>query len=349
MAKNSWTEQLKRYDDAVKDDYNPFLPENMVRCTSPYVNWIFGHRNGAFPKGCGVMLYGPQKSGKSLLISDFIANLHREDPEAIVIKFNTELRGQYQKSTFLGIDPDRLIEYDTNVPIDIFNRISGDISEMIDQGAPIKMIVIDSMSGIRGIRGLDSNDIDQAQIGDEALTITRGLKQIASILKKKKIAYFLTSHMRANIDTNNPHAKKDKAAANWATKHFAEYFVSVVRAGAKDDVKDLAGNLFESEIKDARGNKDVIAHSIYCKMEESSFGISGRAAKFTIDYKNGIINIHDQITEMAMNAGIIKSAGGSWYEYDGKRMNGKKQVSLFLKDNPELAQELVKQVHALDN
>jgi recombination protein RecA len=344
---NPWTDQLRAFDDVVQNDYDPYIFENMVRCSSPYVNWAFGHKNGAFSKGCTTLLYGPPKGGKSLLINDFIAQLHKEDPEAIVIKFNTERRGQYQQAQFLGIDPERLIEYDTDVPADIFNRISNDIVGLLEQGAPIRMLVIDSMNRIRGTRSLDANNIDQAQIGDQAKTITEGLAQIGAIIRKYKIACFMTCHIRSNLDTANPHAKKEKMAAAWALKHFAEYFVSVTRAGSKEDSKDLSGNLFESEVKDARGNKDVVAHSIYCKVEESSLGVAGRSAKFTIDYKKGIINIHDQITELAINTGLIKGSG-AWYEYNGKRMNGKKQVSQFIKDNPEIAEELVKQAHELD-
>jgi hypothetical protein len=93
----------------------------------PSVNWSFAMPGNGMPFGYSMILYGPPKGGKSFLINAMIGQLHKDDPEAIAITYNTELRGQIQTNAnqlaLWGIDPDRFQVYDTNAPENIFDKI----------------------------------------------------------------------------------------------------------------------------------------------------------------------------------------------------------------------------------
>jgi hypothetical protein len=346
---NNWAKLLDAYEDVVKWDYDPYAKENMLFYPSPFLNWIYANRNHGIPAGTGTLFFSEPKAGKSLVIQAALAHLHRNDPDAWAIIWNTEMRGKYQKGFFEGVDPKRVRIFDTNRPEDIFDRMEKEILPMIQDGFPLKMVAFDSITMIGGTKSQNPDrSINDHLVGDKALTITKGWEKIIPILKKHNITYFGVEQMRKNVDTSNPNGPKDKMAGVFMTKHVFEYFVSIKRAGAADDKKDLTGQEFTEDAKDARGNKLQTGHKIYFKMEESSLGPAGRAGVITIDYRKGLVNTHEEITLMGIGTGVIK-AEGAWYTLpNGKRVNGKKQVAEFLRDNPEELAKVLEAVKALD-
>src|SRR6185437_10652550 len=90
--------------------------------------------------------------------------------------------------------------FSTSVPEQIFNYIVNDVDAACQDGCPIRLIVLDSLSNIGGRRRLDANDINQNQIGDYAKTVGDGLKMILPVLKKHRISIVYTTHVQAQMD-----------------------------------------------------------------------------------------------------------------------------------------------------
>lgn len=343
---SKWLKQLRKSDAFVENDYDAFAPENCIYTPSPYMNWIMANKSQGIPKGSGVLLYSEPKAGKSLLAQSIVAQLHKDDPEAIAMYFSTEFKGKYQKGFFEGIDPERLAMYDTNDPRDIFDFIAEDVAAMVQDGMPLKLVVIDSLTAIGGIKA-EGRSVADHLIGDKALTITRGLDRIIPFFKKNNITYITVAQVRMNI--GNPYGPDTKAAVPKACEHNHEYFMSVKRAGSADDKKDLSGKNFEAGAKDARGKQAVTGHKIYVKMEESSVGTAGRAAKITVDYKHGFINQEEEIFELAVNCNILERPNNTTYVYEGEKYVGKNAMASAIKENPELAHRILDQIKMLDN
>lgn len=348
MSGNKWTKQLKSYDDAVKYDYDSFAPENCLYTPSPYFNWIFANKSNGIPTHSSVLLYSEPKAGKSLSIYAMVAEMHKRDPEGIAIYFNTEMRGQLQFGAMPGIDLDRCIIYDTNQPSEIFDRINKDIRALVEDGMPLRIIAIDSLNGIEGIKRSNADSVTSHLMGDHALTIKTGLGMIIPFCKRNGILLIGTAQMTANLDAGS-YGPKEKISASWFTRHAFEYYVSLKRAGAADDKIDIEGKTFEDEdIKDARGNKLLNGHKIYAKMEQNSIGQAGRSGVFTIDYNEGIINKHEEIFWLGKNTGIITTPNNRTYEFGGQKWNGKKECAFAIRDNPELANAILEAVKKLD-
>lgn len=350
MSKNKWAKMLRDYDTAIDpSEKDSFAEENIIRSTSPYVNWTFANKTHGLPKGAGLLLYGPPKSGKSFLAKSFVAEVQKQNPEAITIEYNTEMRGRWQDGTIQGVDKDRHIVYETNKASEIFDHITKDIEAMVQDGMPLGLVVIDSLSFIQGVKRENSDSIEQHLVGDKALTLSVGIPQIVRFFRKHNIPWIATAQMRKNIEANNPHAPKDKVDAIFAVQHSMEYFMSVVRAGAAEDREDIFGKKFEDEdIKDARGNKELNGHKVYVKMDQSSLGTSGRAARITIDYDKGIINQHEELFYLGYNTGVIKREGTSKYVYKDVTVVGKANFAQAIADNQELAAAILKDVMAVD-
>ncbi len=344
---NPWTKQLRAYDDAVDPDYDSYDPKNCLYSPSPYFNWIFANRANGIPKNASVLFFSEQKAGKSLSIYSLVLEMQRRDPEGIAIIFNTELRGALQGGVFPEIDQDRMIIYDTNLPSEVFDRVNKDIAAMVQDGMPLRMLAIDSLTNIIGVKRENAESATDHLVGDHALTIQIGLSKLVPFCKRNKILLIATSQMRGNLDAGK-YGPKEKMAESWATKHAFEYFVSLKRAGAAEDKMDIEGKTFEDDVKDARDNKLLTGHKIFVKCEASSLGPAGRSGVFTMDYEKGIINQHEEIFFLGKSTGVITTPNNRTYSYGGKSWNGKKEMALAIRDDKELADAILVDVKKLD-
>lgn len=348
---NKWSSLLRSLDAAVDYNYDPFAPENVLQFPSPSLNWIYANKGFGVPKSTGTLLFSPPKAGKSLLIHSLIANMHQTDPDGLAIIFNTEMRGLFQRGQlFSTIDPERLIIYDTNNPVQIFDRFERDILPLLQEGMPLRIVAIDSLTAISGVKSLSPDrSVADNLIGDQALTIQRGLAKIMPIIRQYKIVLMATAQIRANLDANNPYAPKEKMAAPWVAKHSFEFFISLKVSNAAEDKADLEGNVFENrDVKDLKGNYEKLGHKIIVKMEQSSIGIPGRTALITLDYKKGIINQHEEVFLLGLNLGIIKKEGNATYVFEDVKARGKAEFARLIKNDAALYMSILEAIKAKD-
>ena len=338
---SDWMKKLSKMEGAIDVKYNPFAPENVLRAGSPSLNWIFGKGSG-LPFGYSAIFYGPPKAGKSLASYMMAAQLHKDDPNAIVIRFDTEMRAEAQVDEMWGIDPERFIAFNVNDPEQIYDRISNEFTPMMEAGAPIKMIIIDSLNGMKGVKRMGKDSVADHLMGDDALTHGIGLKNILPTVRKHKVALVCTSHIRANFDAGM-YGPKEKMAGGYAQKHFFEYFIEVKRNNASDSkIEDKEGG------SDFRGKKELTGHKIFVKMAESSVGVAGRSGAFTLDYNKGLINIGEEIATLAKKYELVEMPNNRTYIVGEKKYTSKAQFNEALENDPELAQEILKKVYAKD-
>ena len=325
-----------------------------LQTPSPSVNWSFGISGHGLPFGFSMMLYGPPKGGKSVICNAIVGQLHKDHPDAIAIKFNTELRGALQdnkqKIKIFGVDPNRFVVYDVNQPELIYDRIEKDIAAMCQDGANIKLIIIDSLKGIAGRRAMNATTVLTQQIGDEAATNQDGLKRILPIIRKYKIALVLTTHIRAELNMQEQmRGKTVRMASAFASQHMAEFFAYVEPNRSKAGKTTLAGEQFlDSETVDFMNKSQATGHKIRFRVEESTLGPKGRTAEFTLDYNRGIINTYEEIFMLGKNLGIISKPNLQTYQYKDKTWRGLPNCLIALRDEEELAREILKDIYAKD-
>lgn len=324
--KKDWMKALNKLEGAVVEQYNPFA--HVIRTPSPSVNFVFGKTHG-LPLGYTLALYGPPKGGKSVLCNAMIGQLHQDDPEAIAIKYNTEMRemGQLtdEQVAVWGIDRTRYTAYDVNQPDHIFDKIETDIAAMCQEGAPIKLIVIDSLTGIQGRRAMNADTVMTQQIGDEAKTLQDGLKRILHVQRKYKIALVLTMHVRAEMDmAEQMRGNKVRMAAAYAVQHHCEYFMMVEpNRGAKGKQTILEEKLENDQVKDLMDKAERTGHKIRVCMKDSSIGPKGRTGEFTLDYDKGIIHTDEEVFLLGVNRNIVERPTNTQYVFGDKKWNGK--------------------------
>jgi hypothetical protein len=346
MTSNKWMKRLQAMDGAVNTEINPFREENLVRSPSPSFNWIFG-KAGGIPKGYSVISYGEAKAGKSISGYLLAGQLHKDDPEAIVVRFDTEMRSTLQQKGNWGIDYDRWISFDSNDPTTVFDTITNQIEPMLAEGAPIKMIIIDSLTMLSGLREGDAESISNVQMADRAAMVTKGLKRLLPVIRKYNILFYATAHMRANLDAGM-YGPKLKASMAWMERHFFELYLQVSRDNSADGKSDILGNKLENDgVKDFKGNKEITGHKIYIKNAECSWGGAGRTAEITIDYEKGLINTHEEVFQLAVNLGLVDRPNNRTYVLDGKTYTSKADFLEALRDEAT-AKKVLERVYNRD-
>jgi RecA/RadA recombinase len=346
--------RLRNLEGAVTAADGEEALSNCLHTPSPSVDWSLAQPGFGLPYGTGMLLYGPPKGGKSVFLNGIVGQIHKDRPDEIVVKFDTELRARFQNNSSnlkkFGIDEDRYIVYDANQPEMIFDRIEKDIAAACQEGEKVSTIIIDSLSGIQGRRFINADSISTQQIGDQAATIKDGLMRILPTIRKYNIALICTAHVRAEMDMKEQmRGKTIKMQAAWATKHVFEYFCYIEPNRSKTGKVTLGGEEFtDASVLDFMDKEQRTGTKIRFRVEESSFPYSGRTAEFTLDFDRGIINQYEEVFTLGINYGLIQKPSNSIYKIGDENYRGIVACLTALRDNPELQASLLSQVKKLD-
>ncbi len=350
MSENKWMKQLNKMDGAVDRDYDPYLPQNVIKTVSPSLNRIFSKSIG-LPFMEFALLWGPPKAGKSIISDAFVSSLHHmENPDTktndmMAMKFDTELREMGHKEDFWNIDESRYPVFNSNAPAEIFDRLTKDVFPMVEQGMPLKLLIIDSLQGIQGVKAGNADSVTDHQMGDHAMTIQKGLMAIAPFLRRHKIAMISTAHIRGNLDAG-AYGPKEKMAGGWHQKHSYEYFIKITRDNSAEGKKDALGNALESDIKDFKGKNERTAHKIYIEMTESSRGVAGRSGQITFDYNKGIVGIEEEIMDLSNMLKITERPNNRTYVVGDKKYSSKEEYLQAIQTDGDLREYLLKRIYA---
>lgn len=334
------------------------LHAEAIETHSPALNFIFGNGWG-LPKGFSMLLFGRPKGGKSLISRSMIGKLHQNDSDAVALVFDTEMRWEaqclsdVQQLKAYNIDENRLKVIPTNHPAKIFDRIEKEIPAFIEAGVPIKLIIIDSITGVMGRRAGDQETIMTMQRGDHAATLQDGLKQILGVLRKYNIGLILTTQIRDEQNAQELMKKKTiKAAAAWATKHFAEYAMYVEEIDSQAGRKTLSGEALQDlslqvfQAKKTEGEQ--IGHRIRARMVGASMGPKNRKAEFTVIYKEGFVNQHEETFVLGVGSGAIDKPSPRSYVFGDRKWGSSGDVMEALKTEPELCSAILQEVKKRD-
>lgn len=352
VSQKHWMQKMSDMEGAVNEDQpNPFSIG--VRSPSPSLNFTFGN-NHIIPAGYSVVFWGPPKGGKSVVCNAIAGQIHRDDPEAWVIKYDAELRERVQLTpkdkAMYGIDNGRYKCWSVNAPDQIYDHFATQVAAMCEDGCPIRVCIIDSMNAIQGRRAMNATTVMTQQIGDNALTNKEGLKRILAVQRKYNITLLMTAHVGAELDTTEQmRGNKVRMAQAYGVQHHAEFFCYVEKDKTKAGKSDLLGGAFEdANLSDMNDNADKTGHKIRVIMKDSSLGPSGRQGSFTFDYEKGIVNTHEEVFMLGQNRGVLGRPNNRIYTFGDMKWDGKEAMLEAVKNDPELAKAILKEVKERD-
>jgi hypothetical protein len=175
------------------------------------------------------------------------------------------------------------------------------------------------------------------QIGDLALTLQEGLKQILPVQRKYNIAVVLTAQVRAELDQLEvKRGNKTRMAASFGIQHAAEFFCYVEADRNKDAKSDLLGqSLTDASLTDINDNEERTGYKVRVCLKGNSMGPQGRCGEFTFDFDKGIINTYEEVFLLGANRGVIERPNQTSYEFGGRKWVGKSTMIQAIRDDAE--------------
>lgn len=311
--------------------------EKVVALPSPSMNYVVG--NGGITRGKAAVLFGPESGGKSLLMQLILKQLliDTKDEEGICILFDAEY--SFNKEWWLKLcDNDesiasRLIVKQTNDPLNIFDYIAGDLYEMLQDGAPVVGVAIDSVKSILYPKDRKKKTTDMTMGGGGASYLGPALKQILPVIREHDITTVLVQQVYQELDQykamSNPYIIPD----GLALKHFADYMLEITRVDTKAGRIEAGKNIY--------GGAHQVGHMVRVRGKKNRVGAPFRSGQFSLSYTGGIINTHDELFDLCKSLGVIKKPTAVTYQFaEYETIRGEQAMRDWIKEHPEVHKEM---------
>lgn len=270
---------------------------------------------GGIPRGRIIEIFGVESSGKTTLALHVIAEAQKRGGVAVFIDAEHALDPKYAKA--LGVDVENLYISQPD-----YGEQALEIAESLINSGAVDVIVVDSVAALVPRDELEG-EMGEAQVGKQARLMSQALRKLKGIVHKSNTALIFINQIREKIGTifGNP----ETTPGGRALKFFSDMRLEVRRTG---DIKE--GN----ERKGYRVKVKVVKNKLAPPFQE---------AEFDMIYGEGICKLCDLI-DVAVGKGILTKSG-SWYSYGDQRLGqGKEQVKRYLKENPEVAEEIERKI-----
>lgn len=265
---------------------------------------------GGVPKGRIVEIYGPESSGKTTVCLHVIAEAQKKGGIAAFVDTEHALDVNYAER--LGIDLDNLLLSQPE-----FGEQALEIVETLVRSGAIDVIVIDSVAALTPRIEIEG-DMGDSQMGSQARLMSQAMRKLNAAIGKSKACVMFTNQLRSKIGIvyGNP----ETTTGGNALKFYASVRIDVRR---KEVIKEA---------------QNIIGNRVRAKIVKNKVAPPFKEVEFDIMYNEGISKIGDLI-DVGTDLGIIQKSG-SWYTYEGERVQGREGLRKILLENPDVAQEL---------
>ncbi|ALV44785.1 DNA recombination/repair protein RecA [Arthrobacter alpinus] len=272
---------------------------------------------GGLPRGRVVEIYGPESSGKTTLALHAVASAQKLGGLAAFIDAEHALDPEYAAK--LGVDTDALLVSQPDT-----GEQALEIMDMLIGSGSLDVIVIDSVAALVP-RAEIEGDMGDSHVGLQARLMSQALRKITGRLSQTKTTAIFINQLREKIGVF--FGSPETTTGGKALKFYASVRLDIRR------IQTL------KEGADAVGNRTKV------KVVKNKMAPPFKIAEFDIIYGVGISR-EGGIIDMGVEHGIVRKSG-SWYTYDGDQLGqGMENSRRFLKDNPELADELERLIKA---
>ena len=266
---------------------------------------------GGYPKGRIIEIYGPESSGKTTFALQAIAEHQKLGGRAAFIDAEHALDPVYAKKLGVNIDELLLSQPDTG-------EQALEICDALVKSNAISIIVIDSVAALVPQAEIDG-EMGDSHVGLQARLMSQALRKLNGTISKTNTTVIFINQLRETVGVmfGNP----ETTTGGRALKFYSSIRLEIRK---KEQLKLGDGVV---------GNRTTI------KVVKNKVAPPFRSCEADIMYGEGVSR-EGEVIDLAAEAGIIDKTG-AWYSYQGEKLGqGKENVKLLLKDNPELTQEL---------
>lgn len=273
---------------------------------------------GGFPRGRIVEIYGPESSGKTTLAISAIAQAQRQGGIAAFIDAEHAFDRFYAER--LGVDTrNLLISQPDN------GEQALEIAENLIRSSAIDIIVIDSVAALTPKAEIEG-EMGDNKVGLQARLMSQALRKLTSIIDKTGTVCIFINQLREKIGImfGNP----ETTSGGNALKFYASVRLDIRRVSA------------------LKLGEEVVGNNVRVKIVKNKVAPPFRKAEFDILFNVGINRV-GEVLDLAVEREVMRKSG-SFYSYQGEKLaQGRENTVQFLRDHPELAQEIEEKIMAI--
>ena len=272
---------------------------------------------GGLPRGRVCEIYGPESSGKTTLTLQVIAEMQKTGGTAAFIDAEHALDPQYAGKLGVNIN-DLLISQPDN------GEQALEIADMLVRSGSVDIVVIDSVAALTPRAEIEGEMGDQLP-GLQARLMSQALRKLTANIKRSNTLVIFINQIRMKIGVM--FGSPETTTGGNALKFYASVRIDIRRIGA------------------IKNGDEVIGSETRVKVVKNKVAPPFRIAEFDILYGEGISR-EGEIIELGVIHKIVDKSG-AWYAYKGEKIGqGKDNTRKFLKENPEMAQEIEAKIRA---
>lgn len=266
---------------------------------------------GGIPRGRVVEIYGPESSGKTTLCLHIMAEAQKKGGIAAMIDAEHALDPSYARK--LGVDIDNLLIAQPD-----HGEQGLEIAEHLVRSGAVDVVVVDSVAALVP-RAEIEGEMGDAHVGLQARLMSQALRKLTAAIGRSSCSVIFTNQLREKVGVmfGNP----EVTPGGRALKFYASVRLDIRRIEALKQGAEIVGN---------RTRVRVLKNKVAPPFKE---------AVFDIIYNEGISR-HGDILDLGAELGVVTKSG-AWYSYGDLRLGqGRENAREFLRENPELTDEL---------
>ena len=270
---------------------------------------------GGLPRGRVIEIYGPESSGKTTVALHAVASAQRAGGIAAFIDAEHALDPEYAKK--LGVDTDALLVTQPDT-----GEQALEIMDMLVGSGALDIIVIDSVAALVP-RAEIEGEMGDSHVGLQARLMSQALRKITGRLSASKTTAIFINQLREKIGVF--FGSPETTTGGKALKFYASVRIDIRR------------------IETLKEGTNPVGNRTRAKIVKNKMAPPFKQAEFDILYGQGISR-EGSLIDMGVEHNLVKKSG-AWFTYDGDQLGqGKENARRFLRDNPDLAAELERQI-----
>ena len=266
---------------------------------------------GGIPRGRVTEIYGPESAGKTTLCQHIVAEAQKRGGIAAYIDMEHALDPNYAARCGVDVDNLYISQPDTG-------EQALEIAEQLVRSGAVDMIVIDSVAALVP-RAEIEGEMGDSHMGLQARLMSQALRKLSGAIKQSNTALVFTNQLRMKIGVmfGNP----ETTTGGNALKFYASVRLDIRRT------------------QSIKTNAEVVGNRVRVRVTKNKIAPPFREAEFDIMFNEGISKVGD-ILDIGVNMDVITKRGAFFTYGDVKLGQGRENVKDFLRDHPEIANEI---------